>query len=195
MKILTILTLLHLHVVAARSSKRSCVFGDTPAFLSRRRRSQRDLPNSPTDCLDPVAVATLGDTLSSTKSKLPTTASNAVLCIRGGDIQTITSLSQIQTLLDDASQNNHLVVLDFTADNCPPCQMIAPIYTDLSNLEEFTNVTFCKVNVSHYPEVAAHYDVDGWPTFVLFKGGEVADTIVGGQAAKAGLYGLVAKYA
>jgi len=73
--------------------------------------------------------------------------------------------------------------------------MIAPIYKDLSNLEEFANVTFCKVNVSHHPDVAENYGVDGWPTFLLFKDGEIVDSVVGGQAAKAGLYGLVAKYA
>jgi thioredoxin 1 len=73
--------------------------------------------------------------------------------------------------------------------------MIAPIYTDLSQLDEFQRVVFCKVNVSDHPEVAERYGVDGWPTFVLFKEGTVVDRVVGGQAAKAGLYGLVAKHA
>jgi len=50
--------------------------------------------------------------------------------------------------------------------------------------------------VSDHPEVAERYGVDGWPTFLLFKGddGVVVDSVVGGQAAKAGLYGLVAKH-
>mmetsp|Transcript_36468 Transcript_36468/g.87941 ORF Transcript_36468/g.87941 Transcript_36468/m.87941 type:complete len:209 (+) Transcript_36468:99-725(+) len=134
--------------------------------------------------------------------------------LRGGGgeddrIQTITSLSQIRAIFDDgaaaaaaaaSSHNNHhhqqqqLVVLDFTSDNCPPCEMIKPIYADLSRLEEFENVVFCKVNVSDHPEVAHEYGVDGWPAFLLFKDGEVVDSVVGGQAARAGLYGLVAKH-
>ncbi|KAL9182312.1 hypothetical protein ACHAXT_012964 [Thalassiosira profunda] len=117
------------------------------------------------------------------------------ISIRGGDIQTITSLSQIEAIVDEASQQNTLVLLDFASSNCPPCEMIAPIYSELSDLEEFADVAFCKVNVSDHPEIAERYGVDGWPTFLLFKGGEEAvDSIVGGQAAKAGLYGLVAKY-
>ena len=69
--------------------------------------------------------------------------------------------------------------------------MIAPIYDELSQLYEFANVIFCKVNVSLHPEVAKEYGVDGWPTFLLFKKGIVVDSVVGGQASKAGLYGLI----
>ena len=125
--------------------------------------------------------------------------SNHLLSIRGGDdgqnnnIQTITSLSQIQTIISTSDQ--HLVVLDFTSNNCPPCEMIAPIYKELSELEEFQQrVIFCKVNVSDHTNIAEEYNVDGWPTFLLFKNGKVVDSIVGGQAAKAGLYNLIVKY-
>ena len=88
-------------------------------------------------------------------------------------------------------------MLDFTANNCPPCEMIAPIYSDLSNLEEFQSkeVIFLKVNVNDHPDVASFYGVDGWPTFMLFKENKVVESIVGGQAAKTGLYSLVVRYA
>ena len=123
----------------------------------------------------------------------------------GSTIQTITSLSQIQTIINDASTiSNRLVVLDFTSNNCPPCEMIAPIYTDISTLDEFNDidndhnnnkkVIFCKVNVSDHPNMAKYYNVDGWPTFMLFQNGIVVDSIVGGQASKAGLYDLIAKH-
>ena len=113
------------------------------------------------------------------------------------NIVDVTSLSQWQDLLDAAARDDppRLVVLDFAADRCPPCEMIAPVYADLSRLDEFRHVAFCKVNVSERPEVAARHGVDGWPTFVLFKGGAAVDRVVGGQAAKAGLYDLVAKHA
>ena len=74
--------------------------------------------------------------------------------------------------------------------------MIAPIYSDLSELEEFeSKVIFLKVNVSDNPDVASYYGVDGWPTFQLFRNELLVDSIVGGQAAKAGLYPLVARHA
>lgn len=162
----SIALLLQLFLVVVSGSKRPGRLTSTPSFLSLR-------------------LNRLG--ISSTQAQ--------VLQIRGGDIQTITSLSEIQTIIDSASQTKQMVVLDFKSNNCPPCEMIAPIYEDLSNLDEFANVIFCKVNVSYQPEVAAHYGVDGWPTFMLFNDGKVVDSIVGGQAAKAGLYGLVAKHA
>jgi thioredoxin 1 len=88
------------------------------------------------------------------------------------------------------------VVLDFTAYNCPPCKMIAPLFEELSESEEFENaVVFLKVNVNENPQVAAKYEVDGWPTFLIIKDGQVQDSIVGGNAAKLGLYSIVTKYA
>ena len=140
----------------------------------------------------------LGSSLPSRRRRLRV-YSNLLLSIRGGDddgqnnIQTITSLSQIQTII--STSDEHLVVLDFTSNNCPPCEMIAPIYKDLSELEEFQQrVIFCKVNVSDHQNIAEEYNVDGWPTFLLFKNGRVVDSIVGGQAAKTGLYSLIAKH-
>ena len=124
------------------------------------------------------------------------TFSKPLVLLRGGDVQTITSLDQVEDIItNQASAAKKLVVLDFASNNCTPCEMIAPIYADLSDLEEFEGkVWFLKVNVSDYPEVAQKYGVDGWPTFLLFKDGKVVDSVVGGQAAKASLYGLVAKH-
>eukprot|EP00986_Skeletonema_menzelii_P002499 scaffold678_cov146-Skeletonema_menzelii.AAC.7 len=76
--------------------------------------------------------------------------------------------------------------------------MIAPIYHDLSELQEFEGkVVFLKVNVSDHPDVASYYGVDGWPTFQLFRNERVVDSIVGGQAAKAGafFYGTLSLHA
>lgn len=118
---------------------------------------------------------------------------------RGGgsglsSIQTITSLSQIQTIINNALASNQLVVLDFASNNCPPCEMIAPIYDELSQLNEFSTVIFCKVNVSLHPEIAKEYGVDGWPTFLFFNKGIVVNSVVGGQAAKAGLHGWITRH-
>ena len=117
----------------------------------------------------------------------------------GGTLQIITSLSQIEQILQSqitsAPTPAPLIVLYFTANNCPPCQMIRPIYEDMSALTEFADaVQFLKVNVNDCPDVAERFDVDGWPTFLLFRGGKVVDSIVGGMAAKEGLYNLVAKH-
>jgi len=141
-------------------------------------------------------------------------ARRALNLARGGDdggsngpnIRIFSSLAQIERVLqshihvhaeDGASlgTSTPLIVLYFTANNCPPCKMIGPIYEDLSALTEFENVQFYKVNVSDFPDVAERFNVDGWPTFLLFKDGKVVDSIVGGIAAKEGLYSLIARHA
>ena len=88
------------------------------------------------------------------------------------------------------------MVLYFTANNCPPCKMIAPTYAELSDSEEFEdNVVFLKVNVNDSPETAAEYNVDGWPTFLFIKNGKVLSEMVGGNAAREGLYAMVSLWA
>ena len=119
------------------------------------------------------------------------------------NVITIISLPQIQTIIDiksdEQDDNNNrrtrLVVLDFASNNCPPCDMIKPYYDELSLLDKFqNNVIFCKVNISDYPEVATHYNIDTWPTFVLFRDGEIVDKVVGGMASREGLYDLILKH-
>jgi thioredoxin 1 len=121
----------------------------------------------------------------------------------------MTSLAQIRAVIEDAASSSSsssssdggdddqaLVVLDFASRNCPPCEMIKPVYDGLSVSIEFVDrrVVFCAVNVSDHPDVAEYYGVDGWPTFLFFRGGVEVDRMVGGRAAKEGLYGLISKH-
>jgi thioredoxin 1 len=70
------------------------------------------------------------------------------------------------------------VVVDFWAEWCGPCKMIAPaldeIATDLAG-----KVKIAKVNVDENPELAAQFGVRSIPMLVMFKGGQVADTKIG----------------
>ena len=69
------------------------------------------------------------------------------------------------------------VLVDFNADWCGPCQMLAPILEGLS--EEKKNVKFVSVNVDSEAELALTYNVMSIPCLVLFKNGVEADRIVG----------------
>ncbi|WP_338985319.1 thioredoxin [Spiroplasma endosymbiont of Diplazon laetatorius] len=62
-------------------------------------------------------------------------------------------------------------VVDFYAEWCGPCKMMAPIF-DLTSNEE-TSVNFIKVDTDKLPEVAKRYNVMSIPTLILFKDGEV----------------------
>jgi thioredoxin 1 len=75
-------------------------------------------------------------------------------------------------------KSNVPVLVDFWAEWCGPCRMIAPILEDLAQ-EYAGKVKIVKVNVDENSVSAATYGVRGIPTLLLFKNGQVADTKVG----------------
>lgn len=74
------------------------------------------------------------------------------------------------------------VVVDFYADWCGPCKSISPIFNQLSN--ECNNVTFIKVNIDSYKEIAQKFKVRSIPQLLLFKDGKLVKTLVGKQSKK-----------
>lgn len=70
------------------------------------------------------------------------------------------------------------VVVDFWAPWCGPCKAIAPILEELAE-EMGDAVKICKVNVDNNSEIAGKFEIRAIPTILIFKNGEVADTVVG----------------
>ena len=71
-----------------------------------------------------------------------------------------------------------LVMVDFWAVWCGPCQMVAPIVDELAN-EYSGKVKVRKLNTDENPEVAGRYQVMSIPTILFFKDGEVVSRLVG----------------
>jgi thioredoxin 1 len=70
------------------------------------------------------------------------------------------------------------VLVDYWAEWCGPCKMIAPILDDIAN-EYAGKLTVVKINIDENPDTPQHYGVRGIPTLMLFKDGEVEATKVG----------------
>ncbi len=70
------------------------------------------------------------------------------------------------------------VVVDFWAEWCGPCKMIAPILDEIST-EMQNQVKIAKVNIDENPELATQYGVRSIPTLLMFKNGNVSSNMVG----------------
>lgn len=69
------------------------------------------------------------------------------------------------------------VVLQFSAEWCGPCKMLAPIIDELSN--QYKDVSVVKVNVDENTDTAIKYNVRGVPTVLFIKDGEIVDRFSG----------------
>lgn len=70
------------------------------------------------------------------------------------------------------------VLVDFYADWCPPCQMIAPSLDALAN-ELSGKAKIVKINVDQNPELSVKFGVRNIPTLMTFKNGELVERVAG----------------
>ncbi|KAM0437705.1 hypothetical protein ACHAPT_002070 [Fusarium lateritium] len=102
----------------------------------------------------------------------------------------IGSTQQFDALL----KSSRIVVANFSADWCGPCQQIAPLYESLSkDLSRENILTFVKINNDQQTELAERYKVSALPTFLLFRDGKEIDKVQGANPPK--LQAMVQKLA
>ena len=70
------------------------------------------------------------------------------------------------------------VLVDMYADWCGPCKMMAPVVEEIAEETE-GQVLVCKLNVDQAMDIAQKYKVVSIPTFLIFKGGQLTDRVIG----------------
>lgn len=78
----------------------------------------------------------------------------------------------------DVLKSDTPVLVDFWAEWCGPCKMLAPVLDEVAN-EMGSTVKVVKVNIDESPETPSQFGVRGIPTLMVFKGGELVSTKVG----------------
>jgi thioredoxin 1 len=82
------------------------------------------------------------------------------------------------TFDQELAKHPEVLLVDFWAEWCAPCRMIAPVLEELAR-ESAGQVTLAKVNVDENPGLAARYGVRSIPTILLVRDGKVLDQVIG----------------
>jgi thioredoxin 1 len=89
-------------------------------------------------------------------------------------------MQELDATTFDAAIAAGTVVVDFWAPWCRPCHAIEPFLEEIADIAR-GRVSFVKLNIDEYPEIAARYEVLSIPTVTLFEGGEPRTTVIGAR--------------
>lgn len=85
-----------------------------------------------------------------------------------------------QTFEEEITNSDKPVMVDFWAEWCGPCKMVSPVVEELANQYK-GKIKIASMDVDRNRNTPARFGIRSIPTLILFKGGEVVQTIVGAQ--------------
>ena len=98
--------------------------------------------------------------------------------MRNGWQKIMTISDNNETFENEVLEQTKLVLVDFWAEWCGPCKQIAPTLEELA--EKYSeNLSICKVDVDANRELALQYNVRSIPSLMIFKNGEMVDSLIG----------------
>ena len=107
-------------------------------------------------------------------------------------VRYIEDMNEFTQLTTGSGSSSKLVVVDFTASWCGPCQYIGPIFEQLSKEYDADVVEFVKVDVDDADDISAACNIQAMPTFQFYKNGSKIDELQGADVE--GLKSLIAKH-
>jgi thioredoxin 1 len=84
----------------------------------------------------------------------------------------------------DVLKNSKPVIVEYWAEWCPPCRMVAPVLAEIAE-EQVGKIDVVKLNIDENPQTAQRYQVLAVPTMNVFAGGEVVKQVLGAKSKSA----------
>jgi thioredoxin 1 len=84
----------------------------------------------------------------------------------------------------DVLKNSRPVIVEYWAEWCPPCRMVAPVLAQIAE-EHADKIDVVKVNIDENPQTAQKYQILAAPTMSVFSGGEVVKQVLGAKSKSA----------